>query len=357
MKRILLLCLLLLGLASSLRAEDSLKLDFRYENVPEKQQFLGDIVQTRIAERSAGGILALTFRIDAGALDPEEFTLEENGETRTATITAGSFRGLVFGAGAFLRSLDYGVDSFGIPTLSLREKPNLPFRACYFARHFHNWYHMADAAELERYVEDLALWGFNTIAVIMVPCINLDLDPTAQDWKDAVAGAKVIRSSAKRLDLTFVAMGGSNSVTRDMPKELAATPNIDPRRGNNGFNACPSKPGGLEFIDKKTRAVCGSFAGELADYICFWPFDEGGCECEKCGPWATNGYLKISAHNTEMIRDEFAPDVRFILSTWTYHEDEFETTWEWVKDHPEIEYVLADSHTDFPRYPLEHPLP
>ena len=27
------------------------------------------------------------------------------------------------------------------------------------------------------------------------------------------------------------------------------------------------------------------------DIVTFWPYDEGGCACEKCKPWGSNGYL------------------------------------------------------------------
>ena len=38
-------------------------------------------------------------------------------------------------------------------------------RGIYFATHFHNFYHDAPLEEVQRYVEDLGLWGFNVLAV------------------------------------------------------------------------------------------------------------------------------------------------------------------------------------------------
>ena len=341
--------------ASFIFAAEPLRLDFQFSGVSaDKGALLEKIVKERIAERSASGELSASLTIDSN-LDPEEYVLETDGTS--ASIRAGSFPGLIFGSGKLLRSLDYGVDSFAAPKLSIREKPDASFRCCYFARHFHNWYHMATREELERCVEDLALWGFNTIATIPIPIINLNLDPDAEEWRQAADGVKTIRAAAKRLDLSFVAMGCPNQAARDLPPELKATPNVDPKRGNNGINACPSTPEGLEYMDRVIRTVFGSFVGAQADYTCWWPFDEGGCECEKCGPWATNGFLKFVDRYSKMVNDEFAPDQRFIVSTWTFHEDEFEALWNWAKDRPEVPYILADAHADFPRYPLEHPLP
>ena len=347
--------LLFWGVASILFAAEPLRLDFQFSGVSDDQSAIVErIVRQRVAERSTAGELNVSYAIDSG-LEPEEFALETNGTN--ASIRAGSFPGLIFASGKLLRAIEYSADSFTVPQLALREKPNASFRCCYFARHFHNWYHMATREELERYVEDLALWGFNAIASISVPIINLDLEPDAEEWRQAVDGVKTIRAASKRLGLSFVTMGCPNQAARDMPEELKATPNVDPKRGNNGVNVCPSTPAGLEYMDRVIRTVYGSFIGAQSDFTCWWPFDEGGCECDKCGPWATNGFLRYAARYSKMVNEEFAPNQRFILSTWTYHEDEFEAAWNWVKDHPEVPYVLADAHADFPKYPLEHALP
>ncbi len=343
------------SVAAFLVAAEPLRLNFQFSGVSEEQGAIVEkIVKRRVSERVASGELNLAYSIDA-SFEPEEYSLETSGTN--ATIRAGSFPGLIFASGKLLRSLEYRVDSLAVPELSIREKPNASFRCCYFARHFHNWYHMASDEELERYVEDLALWGFNAIATISVPVVNLNLDPDSEDWRQAVDGVKTIRAASKRLGLSFTGLDCINQACLDMPEELKGTPNVDPKRGNNGINACPSKPGGTEYLDRLTRAIFASFDGAQADFTCWWPFDEGGCECEQCGPWATNGFLKCAARYCKMVNDEFAPDQKFILSTWTYHEDEFEAAWNWVKDHPEVPYILADAHADFPKYPLEHPLP
>lgn len=341
--------------ASLLLAAEPLNLSFEFSGVsPEQGEIVEQIVEQRLSERSVGGELHASYAVDA-SFDAEEYSVETNGST--ATLRAGSFPGLIFATGKLLRSINYAPDSFTIPEFSFPEKPSASFRCCYFARHFHNWYHMATDEELERYVEDLALWGFNTIATIQIPLVNLNLDPETEEWRHAVKGVKTIRAASKRLGLSFVALDCVNQAPRDIPEELIATPNIDPKRGNNGWNACLSKPGGLEYMDRVIRASFGSFVGAQADYTCWWPFDEGGCECEGCGPWAVNGFLKHVARYSKLVNDEFAPNQKFIVSTWTYHEDEFEAVWEWVKDHPEVKYVLADAHGDFPKYPLERPLP
>ena len=43
--------------------------------------------------------------------------------------------------------------------------PEKKVRGIYLATHFHNFYHDAPIEEVQQYVEDLGLWGFNTVVV------------------------------------------------------------------------------------------------------------------------------------------------------------------------------------------------
>ena len=50
-------------------------------------------------------------------------------------------------------------------------------------------------------------------------------------------------------------------------------------------------------------------------------------------------------------------DARFIVSTWTFDRQEWEGLAARMRENPWIDYVVADGHGDFPRWPLEHELP
>ncbi len=339
---------------ASMAVQPKLVVQFQFENVPENRRFIAEIVQDRIGERSSGGIISVKFQIDP-KLEEEEYILKT--EKSSAQIIAGSFPGLIFGTGRLLRSIEYKADDFTVPVLSIRDKPDAPFRECYFARHFHNWYHLASEAEMKRYIEDLALQGFNSFCTLDLPVINLTNDPNSKEWKELEKGFRIFSCCVKRLDLKIDSLGTMNQGWRDTPKELYAVPNKCPRCGNNGINICPQKPGAYDYIANILRTVNKTFADCNVDISCFWPYDEGGCGCEKCAPWGGNGYLKLAEKFARIIRSEFDPNRKFILSTWCFNENEFEILWKWLEKHPEFEYILADSHGDFPRYVLEHPLP
>ena len=71
----------------------------------------------------------------------------------------------------------------------------------------------------------------------------------------------------------------------------------------------------IEFVD-----MCPVFEGRKdigLDFLVFWPYDEGGCGCEKCQPWGCNGFLRLSRSLAELGREYF-PNLQTVLSTWMF---------------------------------------
>jgi hypothetical protein len=68
-----------------------------------------------------------------------------------------------------------------------------------------------------------------------------------------------------------------------------------------------------------------AFCNLKIDYVVYWPYDQGGCTCEKCAPWGAKGFLKLLPHFQGLIH-EVMPQTRVIVSAWYF--DRF-TTGEW----------------------------
>jgi hypothetical protein len=307
----------------------------------------------KVIEADAGAWVILT--VD-DSLSLEAFRIDEPGGA--VRIAGGSPRGLLYGVGKFLRTSRY--DGTFRPSLWRgTSAPHGSLRGMYFATHFHNWYHQAPEAEIARYVEDLALWGVNAVMVIF-PMINL------QDWNDpqaepAMAMMRRYTKSARELGLLFVT-GVNNTMFIGAPKEIRATPLPDPtgRRGNSGYPICPSNPKGHAYIMANARQLFDKLSDVGFDILCFWPYDEGGCACEKCLPWGSNGFLKLSRDLAHLGRRYF-PNLKTVLSTWMFDTPP-EGEWQGLADYMAsdrewIDYILADSHEDFPRYPLDIGVP
>ena len=308
---------------------------------------------TTVREAEDEPQLFLTFADD---LPLEAFCIEQDDEG--LRIVSSSPLGLLYGVGKFLRTSNYDGLFKPSPWRGV-SAPRGSLRGMYFATHFHNWYHVASPGEITRYIEDLALWGVNVIMAIF-PMINL------QDWHDPLAepALDMLRQcsrAAKDLGLQF-ATAINNTMFKDAPASIRAIPLPDPtgRRGNSGHPVCPSSPDGHAYILANARTLFEHLSGAGVDLLCHWPYDEGGCACGKCQPWGCNGYLRLSRDLTHLALEYF-PNLKSILSTWMFDTPP-EGEWQGLsdalaRDAEGVDYILADAHEDFPRYPLEIGVP
>jgi hypothetical protein len=303
------------------------------------------------AGRGAQIILAIDDRLSRDA-----FRIDQDGAA--VRVAGGSPRGLLYGVGKFLRTCRYD-GAFQLSPWRGTSEPHGSLRGMYFATHFHNWYHQASEEEISRYMEDLALWGVNAIMVIF-PMINL------QDWNDpqadpAMAMVRQYAKTSRELGLQFVT-GLNNALFINAPEPIRASRLPDPlgRRGNHGHPICPSNPEGHAYIMTNTQELFKRLSDVGLDIVCFWPYDEGGCACENCLPWGSNGYLKLSRDQAQLGRRYF-PNLKTVLSTWMFDTPP-EGEWQGLTDYLTtdgawINYILADSHEDFPSYPLDTGVP
>ncbi len=323
------------------------------------QAIIGERIGERCPAHSTAGAAAeadISLHINP-ALAPEAYRIAAAG--RGVCVAAGSARGLLYGAGRLLRESGYSSAGFTPCVWRGDSAPRGLVRGMYFASHFHNWYHTASEAEITRYTEDLALWGVNAVMAIY-PAIDLE------GWDDpqAAPAMYMLRRYARvvhGLGLDF-ALGIGNTWFKNTPKELLAAPLPDPtgRRGNSGYPICPSEPAGRALLLANARRLYAGLAEEGIDLLVHWPYDEGGCACPRCSPWGANGYLSLSRELSLLARSYF-PQVKTVLSTWMFDippEDEWNGLAQSLAGGNDwCDYILADSHEDYPRYPLEHPAP
>ena len=324
---------------------------------------ISSIIRVRIEERCSARVvndpLGLEIILSMDENIPEEgFGIEA--EEGRITIRGRSPLGILYGAGKLLHTSGYSDDGFLPSGWHGVSVPDSKVRGIYFASHFYNWYHVASEEEIARYMEDMALWGMNSVLLVF-PIVNLPC------WEDDAAEQcfrQLVKyyTLAKRLNLKAGLLVCPNQDFQCFRQEYRAVENPDPlsRRGNLGNNICPSKPGATDYITGILEEAFRKLEGISLDYLCFWPYDEGGCACEKCFPWGSNGFLKLSEHLASVARRYFG-DIRVILSTWMF-DTPYEGEWEGIaaqlsRKESRVQYILADAHEDFPRYPLEHPVP
>ncbi|MGO8732430.1 MAG: hypothetical protein ACLQVM_06540 [Terriglobia bacterium] len=296
----------------------------------------------------AGGACSVELNVQQG-IGSEGFRIEDVSPGKVR-ILGNESRGLLYGVGKFLRSNTYHQGSFTLGNWSGTSVPEEPLRGIYFATHFFNFYHEAPIEKIERYVEDLALWGYSTIFVWFdMHHFEGMQDVSAQAMiKRLNAILKTAKGVGLDTGLTLIA----NEAYANSPAALRA----DWTAGHDGYfrepqghyhvELCPHKPGAKALLLKWREETFHAFKDVGVDYVVIWPYDQGGCTCSQCKPWGTNGFLTMAEPIAELARRNF-PGCKVILSAWYF--DKF-TSGEWDgleqkfgKEQPKwINYMMAD---------------
>lgn len=299
------------------------------------------------------GELNVEFALGAG-IGKEGFRIED-GADGAVRITGNDDRGLLYGVGRFLRTSRYDQGGFTPGLWRGTSVPDCPLRGIYFATHFGNWYMAAPQGEIERYMEDMTLWGFNTWVFTLPVDDYIDFSEP-----DAIRQIKKIRgfmSTAKRLGLQVGIGNAINNGLKSVPKEIRGTQPVG--RPPAGVVVCPSLPDGHEYLLKLWSKTMDAFAdiGGGIDFVWSAAYDTGGCGCEKCAPWGANGFLKISRDVITQEKEK-NPNCKLVLSTWFFDTAEWKgLTAAMAIDKSWIDYIMAGRAGDYPRYPLENGIP
>jgi len=319
---------------------------------------LGRQITTRCAalavteDRTALRII-LSVQNDMAA---EAYRIESGGE-REVRIFGGSERGVLYGAGKFLRTSRYDQGGFTPSTWRGESAPQCSFRAMYLASHFGNFYEAAPRDEVNRYVQDLGLWGYNTIAIYYpTDQFTGPDDPASVAW---FAQFKAVLAEVKACGLQIGLGIVPNHCFKPAPPELAFTKMSG--QSNHGEGVCTSKPAGRSLVLRNCRWLMDQFREVGVDSVFFGPYDDGGCGCPDCWPWGSRGYLSIAREFVTHIRAVY-PMCRVVLHTWCFEsENDARPLGEWEglaasleRDKSWVDYIMADGHDDyFPSYPLE----
>lgn len=293
-------------------------------------------------------------------------------------VSGANESGVLYGLGKLLRNGSFKDGRFRPGSWRGVSSPAKPYRIVYLAPHFYNYYQCAPLDELKKYLEDLALLGFNGLKLGLPGMLFSSNDQPSklpkvlnaeaclyfmsggkEERETAANRINVLHAYGKKLGMKTIVSMGVNSGFPDTPVELRAVP---PMRSYHYYDICPSAPGGLELILKNTeKRITVGYKDIEPDFILAWPYDEGGCACPACSPWGYNGMFRTTEKLLELYRKYF-PNGKIIYGTWLFDHKE---QGEWAGLYRRFadgegrwcDLLLADSHGDFPAYPLEHGLP
>ena len=317
------------------------------------------IFEARLAERGIRCALGYEFKVVRNpSCSVDEFRISGLPGAKEVVVDCGGSVGFLYAVGKLLRTGVYDGSSFRPGDWRGMCSPAKPVRCVYWANHFFNYYHVTDLNELEHYLEDLALLGFNALALA---CDFHIMKENSAEFFQHLDNNKRLWKIAERLGMQAVDLVDNNSFA-DAPAHLVRA--VPTQRSFFGTELCPSDNESLEYIVRIMTAKYDYLKDANLGMVVFWPYDQGGCGCQKCAPYGANGMMIWGSRIAQIIKERW-PKCRMIWSTWLFDwrdapmVHEFESLYRKINggEADFIDYILADSHDSFPRYPLEHPLP
>jgi hypothetical protein len=285
---------------------------------------IAGVLARQVAQRCEANVVAdgeaplkVELAIAAG-IGREGFRIEDRPGGGIAII-GNDDRGLLYGVGKLLRTSRYDRGGFDAGAWRGTSIPEKPVRGIYFATHFHNFYHEAPIDEVQRYVEDVGLWGLNALIVWYDMHHFQGFDsPEAVEFRSRI---KAICSAARRvgLDVGFACV--ANEGYANSPEAIRA--DVKGMRGAAfPTDICTANPEGCRYVlDNFARLY--SWAADLEPkWFMIWPYDSGGCGCGQCQPWGHGGYLRMAEPLARLARREF-PGAKVMLSTWFFSGEEW----------------------------------
>ncbi len=289
----------------------------------------------------AGGSLTVKLAIEPG-IGAEGFKIAD--EAGAVRIVGNDRRGVLYGAGKFLRTSRYDRGGFTPGDWRGTSVPEKPVRGIYFATHFYNYYQAAPSEEVEQYIQELSLWGVNTLLVWYDAHHFQGFDdPEAVAFRRHL---KRILQAARKLDVGVGLIVIGNEAYDNSPMALRADLHgyrIDQRGSYYDVDVCPNKPGGMEYVLRILGELFDWSADMRPEYVCLWPYDPGSCNCAKCRPWGSNGFLKCAEQIAGLARKKL-PAVKIIVSTWLFDAGEWQAMKKAFSPKPAwVDVVMAEN--------------
>lgn len=300
------------------------------------------------------------------AVEPREgkegFTIDNNGQC--PRITGHDPRGLLYGIGKFLHTGSWSATGFTPGAWQGTSVPDCSMRGIYIANNFNNWNYSCPVADMKNYLDELSLWGMNMVAFNFVQYANLP-EPKRGQY---LARNREIIAHANSIGMRVTLLYAPNMGFGPIPAAIRAHPFPDtsPARRGGGDNpvsfVCPSNPEGHAFIMRRIGEDMDCYKGLQIDAIATFPYDAGGCGCEKCWPWGARGFPALSRDVITMAREKW-PACKLILCTWCYDvREESDGEYEGLdkllsQNNDWCDVIMADAHGSFPRYPLDVRVP
>lgn len=283
-------------------------------------------------------------RKEVASLGPDGYVISVEPGNPELYVAGQSDSGVVAGVGRLMREFRYRQGAIEVPALQIADSPRMPNRGMYLwaRKHF-----FGKPDQVDRYIEELALWGCNGLAFwFEMGMFKSFDDPEARRWLEMY---KRFYATARRLGMKTGLLMEMNDAYNTSPEGMRITPII----GCPNHYLCPSKPGSVEQMIAWQEQVFKALP--TIDIFNLFPADPGGCACGDCTPWPTRGFWRIAKPLADRIH-EISPKTEIWVDTWHLNHKTFGgKDWknlvanlDWRKERPEwfagFEVGLAPRH-------------
>ncbi len=281
-------------------------------------------------------------RKDIASLGVDGYCIAADARKGELYVVGQSDSGVVAGVGRLMREVRYKPGKLELPALQITETPQMPNRGMYLwaRKHF-----FGKPDQVDRYIEELALWGCNGLAFwFEMGMFNSFDDPDAKHW---LAMYRRFYATARRMGMKTGLLMVVNDAYKSSPEKLRISPVI----GCPNHYLCPSKPGSVQQMIAWQEQVLKALP-EI-DIFNLFPADPGGCSCSDCTPWPTRGYWRIAKPLAERIHT-ISPKTEIWVDTWHLNHKTFgDKDWKnllanLAKERPEwfagFEVAVAPNH-------------
>jgi len=258
-----------------------------------------------------------------------------------SAVTLGS---LVCAIGELLRGIEFSPNRARVVRLPAKIfQPTLPIRGVYLSMtpgsEFFSW----SESELQELFEDWALWGINTVMT------RYNMYPLRSDFRSDSSGMgnqilkrhQIIARIAHRLGMKtgLVTVTNSDYLDRAKVSLRSLDSDTDPRRGGGPTLLCPSTHEGRSFLLQDQEELFREILP--VDVLWLWPFDSGGCWCERCDPWVKT-FLGLSQEIARSVK-RYHTDAKAYISTRWFNSSEFDILDEYLSGPPDwLDGVVLD---------------
>ena len=259
-----------------------------------------------------------------------------NTEEAKIIMYAGKTREFIAGVGKLIRLLLKCTDEYRekffkqsleqsfIEDIRIEEIPEYPIRIHYMPAHFGNSFEVAWPGEMQRYLEDMALAGASGYGDWFDP--NDMPDPynphvycstSMSLWERKKEFLRI----SKKLGLdTMLWVAHNVGFVDQMRPEWVGVRSHEHRV--QGQVLCPSIPEAREICIQNQDNLFRDLkeSGVEIDKLCFGPYDDGGCACNKCQPYYPT-FLEMVSEIVNCIK-KYYPLVTVDICGWWASEDE-----------------------------------